>query len=162
MTMKRKIEIFEILESHCADEVKIEFDPSKYEMVERSNGYYVVKKKPNYPQTYEECCAILGLHQLEIPTAHGYKAIEIEAFQQLIICRDAYWKIAGEELGLGEPWKPNWKNGLSKFCIATCEDQILRCNYASANFILAFPTEEMRDAFYENFKELIEQCEMFL
>ena len=30
------------------------------------------------------------------------------------------------------------------------------------NKILAFPTEEMRDAFYENFKDLIEQCKELL
>jgi hypothetical protein len=28
--------------------------------------------------------------------------------------------------------------------------------------ILLFPTEEMRDAFYENFKDLIEKCKEFL
>ena len=28
--------------------------------------------------------------------------------------------------------------------------------------ILSFPTEEMRDAFYENFKEQIEVCKEFL
>ena len=27
---------------------------------------------------------------------------------------------------------------------------------------LSFPTEEMRDAFYENFKDLIEQCKELL
>jgi hypothetical protein len=30
------------------------------------------------------------------------------------------------------------------------------------HFILAFPTEEMRDAFYENFKYLIEECKELL
>ena len=30
------------------------------------------------------------------------------------------------------------------------------------NIILTFPTEEMRDTFYENFKELIEQCKELL
>jgi hypothetical protein len=30
------------------------------------------------------------------------------------------------------------------------------------NTILAFPTEEMRDEFYENFKYLIEQCKELL
>jgi hypothetical protein len=30
------------------------------------------------------------------------------------------------------------------------------------NRILVFPTEEMRDAFYENFKDLIEKCKKFL
>lgn len=31
-----------------------------------------------------------------------------------------------------------------------------------ANYLLDFPTAEMRDAFYENFKDLIEQCKELL
>jgi NACalpha-BTF3-like transcription factor len=57
-TMEGKIESFEILESHCADEVKIEFDPFNFEIVEKDNVYYVVKKKQQYPKTYEEGCKI--------------------------------------------------------------------------------------------------------
>ena len=34
--------------------------------------------------------------------------------------------------------------------------------HGSNNVLLAFPTEEMRDAFYENFKDLIEQCKELL
>jgi hypothetical protein len=30
------------------------------------------------------------------------------------------------------------------------------------NAILTFPTKEMRDTFYENFKDLIEQCKELL
>lgn len=32
----------------------------------------------------------------------------------------------------------------------------------AGNKILAFPTAEMRDAFFEDFKELIEQCKELL
>ena len=35
--------------------------------------------------------------------AQGYKADLIIRFQELIIARDAYWKIAGEQMGLGKP-----------------------------------------------------------
>lgn len=49
-TMREKIKSFEIIESHFANEVKIEFDPSKYEMVKRDNGYYVVKKQRTIPE----------------------------------------------------------------------------------------------------------------
>lgn len=39
--------------------------------------------------------------------AQGYKADDIICFQELLIARDAYWKIASEEMGLSKPWKPD-------------------------------------------------------
>ena len=36
------------------------------------------------------------------------------------------------------------------------------CGVGDVNVILTFPTEEMRDAFYENFKDLIEGCKELL
>jgi hypothetical protein len=33
---------------------------------------------------------------------------KLEAFRKLLICRDAYWKIAGEQLELDKPWEPDW------------------------------------------------------
>ena len=72
-----KVESFEILESHCADEVKIEFDPSKYEIVEKENGYYVVKKLSQYPKTYVECCRILN-HIPDDDYVGGYKDFLLE------------------------------------------------------------------------------------
>jgi hypothetical protein len=122
------------------------------------------KKKKEYPKTYEECCKVLGIE----PTgsyATGYKHILVILFQELLIVRDAYWKIAGEEMGLGKPWEPDWAtySGL-KHCIIYSDNEIKwRCkSFVTEAKILAFPTEEMRDAFYENFKELIEQCKELL
>ena len=89
-------------------------------------------------------------------------AVELEALQQLLICRDAYWKIAGEQMGLIKPWKPDWKSGNHKFCIFTLKSEVSTGEYYKYNKTLAFPTEEMRDTFYENFKELIEECKELL
>ena len=125
------------------------------------------KKKKEYPKTYEECrdyiescydepfCADL--------IATGYKSKLIESFARLLICRDAYWKIAGEEMGLGKPWNPDWENIEStKYVICGYREEIRKDISYYIHFILAFPTEEMRDAFYENFKELIEICKELL
>ena len=123
------------------------------------------KKKKEYPKTYEECCKVLGYDDRETYyVCHTYANERLfESLYRLKVCRDAYWKIAGEEMGLGKPWEPGWANlEYDKFCIwgyagdITLRD-VLRCQQ-----ILAFPTEEMRDAFYENFKELIEQCKELL
>ena len=73
-----------------------------------------------------------------------------------------YWKIAGEQMGLGKPWKPNWNIYEHKFCLGTDKDKVIEECVTTGNRILAFPTEEMRDAFYENFKELIEKCKELL
>ena len=82
---------------------------------------------------------------------------------KLRICRNAYWKIAGEQIGLGKPWEPDWKHGKDKFyCICTTEGEIVLGEWYIDNKILAFPTIEMRDAFYENFKDLIEECKELL
>ena len=119
-------------------------------------------EKPQYPKTYDECCNILGIEDRE----NGYCGYEYELlgeFQKLYICRNAYWKIAGEEMGLGKPWEPDWKHLNRKFyCIYNSKNNIVKNVIYGENKILAFPTEEMRDAFYKCFKELIEECKELL
>lgn len=122
----------------------------------------VLEKKNEYLKTYEECCEVLEYipHTDDII---GYKWDILQSLQQLFICRDAYWKIAGEEMGLEKPWEPDWKDGSIKYVILYDHNEIhADCFNCTANRILSFPTEEMRDAFYENFKELIEQCKKLL
>ena len=118
------------------------------------------KKKKQYPKTYEECAEVLC--ECAIMT-HGYKRDLLNALQKLLICRDAYWKIAGEEMGLGKPWEPDWKDGnQKKYCIYNDSGDIQKNAWHFINSILAFPTKEMRDAFYENFKSKIESCKELL
>ena len=132
------------------------------------------KKKKEYPKTYEECCYVLGFENTELVFEDDYRNINppkeqwkrlglINQFNKLLICRDAYWKIAGDEMGLGKPWEPYWNNDSQfKYIITCCRDNVNKDTYTARNCILAFPTKEMRDAFYENFKELIEQCKELL
>ena len=128
------------------------------------------KKKKEYPKTYKECCKVLGIegNLLLISTKYitDYERGLWNLMGQLhglIICRDAYWKIAGEEMGLGKPWEPDWtKADERKYCIVNTEGNITKWVQKTTNKILAFPTEEMRDAFYENFKELIESVKELL
>ena len=85
----------------------------------------------------------------------------INKFYKLLICRDAYWKLAGEEMGLDKPWKQDYDDRC--FIIANNNGNIHTYEYhGTNNIILAFPTEEMRDAFYENFNEEIEMCKELL
>ena len=134
------------------------------------------KKKKEYPKSYEECAVIMGVELWNC--LWGEDATEYEeqtealmdAFIKLKICRDAYWKIAGEEMGLGKPWEPDWENSEERrYSIVNIEGDInlpektlTKWILKVTNKILVFSTEEMRDAFYENFKELIKMCKELL
>ena len=130
------------------------------------------KKKPKYPNTYEECCKIIGIDEYDlvqdyrvgkIRTIQSERIEKLNILNKLLICLDAYWKIAGEEMGLGKPWEPDWKNDEQfKYIIICRRGCIIKDTYTAKDIILSFPTEEMRDAFYENFKELIEECKELL
>jgi len=133
------------------------------------------KKKTEYPKTYEECCKILGLLNVDLCFNADYRSFDaskeqwkrlglMNQFYQLLICRDAYWKIAGEEMRLGKPWEPNLlDDNQPKFVLANWDGNIEGRDYSTnRNYILTFPTPEMRDAFYENFKEEIEICKELL
>ena len=162
-TMEEKGTLVEIdltREMCVADEVEVIL--GDYEFVLKDGKTYFVKKKPQYPKTYEECAQIL-LERASVRNDIGYKGDLLIALQQLLVCRDAYWKIAGEQMGLGKLWKPDWeKADEKKYCIVNTEGNVAKWVQKTTNKILAFPTEEMRDAFYENFKDLIELCKELL
>lgn len=125
----------------------------------------VEKNKKEYPKTYEECAKVL-LDRASVRNDFGYRADLLVALQKLLVCRDAYWKIAGEEMGLEKPWEPDWGNSEERrYSIVNIEGDInlpettlTKWILKVTNKILVFPTAEMRNVFYENFKELIEQC----
>jgi len=135
------------------------------------------KKKKEYPKTYEECCKVLGVdpdNYLTIRNVYRYDGEEettdyerdhlgkFDSLWELRICRDAYWKIAGEEMGLKGPWEPDWNTKELKYIIYYENDKLWFNDEISRNTTLAFPTEEMRDEFYENFKKEIEICKELL
>lgn len=124
------------------------------------------KKKKEYPKTFVDCCAILypkDNFQIVSQKVKGHKGDLLFYFQKILICRDVYWKLYGEEIGLKKPWEPDWTNQeLLKHCIANVGGQIKTSERYIVNTILAFPTEEMRDAFKENFGPDIEICKELL
>ena len=141
------------------------------------------KKEKMYPKTYKECCEILGVdpnnflaitncYEGEVETTDYERSLssKLASLWGLRICRDAYWKIAGEKMGLGEPWKPDWENSEErKYSIVNIggdinlpETTLTKWILEVTNKILVFPTLEMRDAFYDNFKKEIEICKELL
>lgn len=147
--------------------------PNGYQFVDENgnviNATKIVleKKKKKYPKTYEECCKIMQVARPTIwfdyddVSSISKEGDEYEchientlcAFRKLLICRDAYWKLYGEE-----------NKGNVDYVICNVGGKIISTNIPNSayNHILIFPTEEMRDAFYENFKELIESVKELL
>lgn len=160
--------------------------PSGYEFRDENgntiNAKMIVlnKKKNKYPKTYEECCKILGCKANHFFTDFSYNGCDVEisdyenkiddllqTFRKLRYCRDAYWKIAGDEMGLGKPWEPDYDSGVDKYGIICMNGVIQESNPTTnwerhLNKILDFPTKEMRDTFKENFDPDIEICKEFL
>lgn len=153
-------------------------------ITQTDNGMLVeyVEKKPKYPTTYAECCEVLVgrkpkpneisfdkmelcLVDLDNTQSIDFQNPYLPQFNSLFrlrMCRDAYWKIYGEEAGLGKPWKPDWNEETNKFTISNKCNKIYLNNTAWYAEVLSFPTEEMRDIFYKNFKNLIEECKELL
>ena len=122
----------------------------------------ITEKKKEYPKTYEVCCKVIEVPFIKNYVA-GYKNGLLDSFQKLLICRDAYWKIAGDEMGLGKPWEPvKPKNNEFVYTITRINNDIVCIEDFENCEIFEFPTKEMRDAFYENFEEEMEMCKELL
>ena len=133
----------------------------------------ILEKKEKYPKTYEECCQILRIevrgfdilyNMLDTSEKNYCNNLDrlLNTFRKLLICRDAYWKIAGEEMGLGGSWKPDWNHLSDKWVLFYTSNRVGSQVAQTRHSVFAFPTEKMRDAFYENFKVLIERCKELL
>lgn len=133
----------EVISFDIAQRDKYELDlQGKFHVVLREGKYYVERIKPQYPKTYEECCKVLGIDEEMIVQGGWYRHGFIRCFYKLLICRDAYWKIAGN-------WKPDY-------------DNIYQEKWGTARgFSLPFPTKEILDTFNENFNDLVEKCENY-
>ena len=152
---------------------KVELDLSDRELIQEDGKWFVVKKKKEYPKTYEECCKVVNANsciRLVYNLSDGQKYYHdednlylYENFRRLKICRDAYWKLYGEEMGLGKPWEPDWRK--KRYIIYRNQDIIIG-GYREAgcveHHIFEFPTKEMRDQFKNNFNKELEICKELL
>lgn len=121
-----------------------------------------IKNKPQYPKTFQECYSLKYNGQINLNIGcdilHGAYSEQLECLQNLLICRDIYWEIAGD-------WEEKRKKEINHYVIySTLNGGLVKdcLSCTMVKHLLDFPTEEMRDAFYENFKDLIESCKEFL
>lgn len=68
------------------------------------------------------------------------------ALMQLRLLRKAY---------VGD-WEADFTNGKPKFCICNVYDTIFIHSYSQTNNCLSFPTKELAQQFFDNFKNIIE------
>lgn len=110
------------------------------------------KVEPQFPTDIADCRRILkdGTNKM----THLYELAEkIDNLRQLLIARDAWWKVDNN-------WKPDWseKSDTWKYVIIRREDKVLATEEVVIARTLTFRTEEIRDKFLKTFKKLIEQC----
>lgn len=152
--------------------------PDGFEFDKVENDEIILKpKKKALPKTYEECCEVLGISELPymVYTWNSNEDVEVvllepqitlllqlEKLRKIITCRNAYWKLAGEEMGIGKPWENDFEDDNNKYFISNDEGELHTGVTFHSNYILVFSTAKMRDAFYENFKDLINECKELL
>lgn len=74
------------------------------------------------------------------------------ALAQLCQLRDIY----------NEGWKPDWTDNNEKFCIFFNNEKVYSGLSYYTRHILSFKTQELRDKFLENFRDLIETAKPLL
>lgn len=111
------------------------------------------KVESQYPNTYALCCKALNIDINDNERGYGHKSMLLVNLQQLLVCRDAWWK-------LDDYWEPNWADSdTDKWVIENYDEDIHVDAYTNTNFILAFRTEEIANKFLETFHNLIESCQ---
>ena len=133
--------------------------------VEFDNGKILIRKKHiEYPKTYEECCetmkVINSVNPCMVANCLGHT---ISNLAKLIVARDAYWSIYSDNMGLSKSWQPDWTNtNENKYCIYFVANELKRQPTLELQHLLAFPTRAICDAFFKDFRTLIESCKEFL
>lgn len=145
------------LSQHSKDEYIIKL--GDYEIKEVDGILKAVRKKQKYPKTYEECCEVLDITydlELNTQTVFAWNIRLLTYLQQLLICRNAYWKIA------------NYKGpeARTEFCwlyYNTYDREIkMEKGKPDCSMFMSFPDEYVADEFVKYFWDLLEKCKEFL
>ena len=143
--------------------------PQGWEIDKVDGNKIILKEDKKYlPKTWKECIAkikdlecidrnscidtatfsddVASKHINDIPIGLGKPML---ALCQLLVCREVY----------RQGWKPNWKDDNEiKYCIERVENCIAKETYVTMATVLSFQSEEIRDKFLENFRDLIEEA----
>lgn len=127
---------------------KVEELPKRWGELKRIKGVYVDSDSrlcnSGYGATYETSKNIF-------PTIEEAEACV--ALAQLCQLRDRY----------NDGWKPDWDSmSETKYVLEISRNIVVKNFYGNRHKILAFKTEELRDKFLENFRDLIETAKPLL
>ena len=116
--------------------------PKRWEDIDWLDGYFISSEshiKPAY-------CIKEIIHENKnmLPTKKLAEAML--ALCQLLYLRDIY----------NEGWKPDWDDNTRKYGIAVFKDTLIQDYIIMYQHILVFKTEELRNEFMNNFKDLLE------
>ena len=76
---------------------------------------------------------------------------------------DAFCKLLKLRKDWVKDWKPDWTDIYQlKYAIANSSNKLVDCTCREISHPLSFPTEEMRDEFFNCFKDLLEQAKSLL
>lgn len=129
--------------------------PDGYEFDRVEGGEVILKRASTaLPKDWNEIIPSLGEMDFITASVPDGMGNATRIFCHLICARNAWWKQLG--------WKPDWKNKEDKYCITSVGGEVSNQIFCSANSVLAFPTREVRDQFYEAFKDLIEEAKELL
>lgn len=135
--------------------------PEGFEFDKVENGEIILKPK-GLPKSYKKCFKILYGNYHHVVYVAGLDGLGnakdlFESFIKLKICRDSYWKLAGN-------WEPVHQSDKDNtfYTIHRFNNEIIKSKTSHRHSLLEFPNEEMRDTFYENFKDLINECKELL
>lgn len=122
-----------------------------YKNIEKQ-GYVIINNQLElkYPTDFQKCLEILNINTLERPIASGYKYLDIEALQRLIVFRDAWWRLYGEDFP-----KELAHTGRTYYCIYHGGYYLID-EFSAVSHVLALPTRDLavkfKDAFINDIK----------
>lgn len=141
--------------------------------IDKIEGNEIILKesKKELPETWEECYKQLGKGEyididsqissniiLTNPCKESQGTLPVGfarpmlALMQLLVCREVY----------RQGWKPDWKDHKNKYCVHYTYGKIVTGSSMYINSILTFQSQEIRDKFLENFRDLIEEAKELL
>lgn len=142
------------ISAYCVEECGYSWSDEMFErLIEPLEVYAMTKDVRHLPKGVAECARVLGI-DADIIGGYGAPLLFTE-FQKLIMCRNAYWKLADD-------WKPDYKNREKKHCIVMRCDKVSVATTIEANRIFSFPTPEMADTFKKNFVLQLDYCRELL
>lgn len=142
---------------------------------ETAHDLMMVEEIETLPNSWEEFCQNYPIENDEYYLSEdaiisnrfdGYRDVEVDkilfrtkeqaeamlAFIQLIRLRDVY----------RQGWEPNWTKEEKRYGVGCYEDVIVKDISYHASLPLSFQSEEIRDKFLENFRDLIEKAKEFI